>query len=281
MRNMMKRRKKRSKKKSKLTETSYDYDFNSVRRIINSFEMSAEMMCQLYEGQLSKYTNVMKGWQFRWFILDPKTGILSYYINENERKQPPRGWIHLEAAVISPSDEDSNTFTVNSSSGDIFKLRAQDARARQEWVNRLRAVSEMYTSAAAQSNPPLPPREHLVISKAGVLGGVQSSTSLALWDAFAAVREHLFRAEQNNYLMAKAIEDLPSSGELKHVDPTLLILKASSQSMLTSLNQCLYILHQESAGNGIASSNPSIKTKGSIKHDHHSQSSHNKKKFQL
>lgn len=44
--------------------------------------------------------------------------------------------------------------------------------------------------------------------------GVQSSASLALWDAFAAVREHLFRAEQNNYLMQRAIDDLPSTGNL-------------------------------------------------------------------
>lgn len=61
-----------------------------------------------------------------------------------------RGSIHLAAAVISPSDEDSNTFTVNSTSGELFKLRAGDARARQDWVNRLRAVAEMHTIAIAQ-----------------------------------------------------------------------------------------------------------------------------------
>lgn len=31
------------------------------------------------EGALSKWTNVMKGWQFRWFVLDEKVGVLSYY----------------------------------------------------------------------------------------------------------------------------------------------------------------------------------------------------------
>jgi len=31
------------------------------------------------EGPLSKWTNVMKGWQFRWFVLDENTGLLSYY----------------------------------------------------------------------------------------------------------------------------------------------------------------------------------------------------------
>jgi len=215
-----------------------DNSFHSLLRV----EMTAEMMCQLYEGQLYKYTNVMKGWQFRWFILDPKTGILNYYLNEHERKQQPRGWVHLEAAVISPSDEDSNTFTVNSSSGEIFKLRAQNARARQEWVNRLRAVSQLHATATAQSNPPLPPRE---LSSQGGPSSLSSSSSLALWDAFTAVREHLFRAEQNSFLLSRAIDDLPTCGEVRHVDPELLLLKASSQAMIMSLSQCLLILQQQ------------------------------------
>ena len=58
--------------------------------------------------------------------------------------------MHLAAAVISPSDEDSNTFTVNSATGDMFKLRAADARARHEWVSRIRSVAEMHTMAIAQ-----------------------------------------------------------------------------------------------------------------------------------
>lgn len=47
--------------------------------------------------------------------------------------------------MISPSDEDSNTFSVNSSNGECYKLRAVDARARQDWVNRLRATSEYHS----------------------------------------------------------------------------------------------------------------------------------------
>lgn len=31
------------------------------------------------EGSLSKWTNVMKGWQYRWFVLDDNAGLLSYY----------------------------------------------------------------------------------------------------------------------------------------------------------------------------------------------------------
>lgn len=76
--------------------------------------------------------------------------VLYFSQNESERKQRPRGSVHLAAAVISPSDEDSNTFTVNSATGDMFKLRAADARARHEWVSRIRSVAEMHTMAIAQ-----------------------------------------------------------------------------------------------------------------------------------
>lgn len=31
------------------------------------------------EGTLSKWTNVMKGWQNRWFVLESETSLLSYY----------------------------------------------------------------------------------------------------------------------------------------------------------------------------------------------------------
>ena len=32
------------------------------------------------EGQLSKWTNLMKGWQYRWFLLNAESGVLEYYV---------------------------------------------------------------------------------------------------------------------------------------------------------------------------------------------------------
>ena len=34
---------------------------------------------RVMEGPLSKWTNVMHGWQYRWFVLDQASGLLSYY----------------------------------------------------------------------------------------------------------------------------------------------------------------------------------------------------------
>ena len=31
------------------------------------------------EGSLSKWTNMVQGWQYRWFVLDENAGLLSYY----------------------------------------------------------------------------------------------------------------------------------------------------------------------------------------------------------
>ncbi|XP_061715438.1 oxysterol-binding protein-related protein 11 isoform X2 [Cydia pomonella] len=118
-------------------------------------------------GQLYKYTNVVKGWQQRWFAVDPETGVLSYYLFDGpgdtvQPGQPARGEAHLAAAVVCPSDEDSRTFTLNCASGDMLKLRATDARARQEWVDGLRAIAEIHTKAMG-ANPPLQPREQLAV----------------------------------------------------------------------------------------------------------------------
>lgn len=100
-----------------------------------------------FSGQLYKYTNVMRGWQYRYFMVDSNAGLLHYYLCEGEKPDGsvPRGSVHLAGAVVCPSDEDSKTFTVSCASGDMLKLRAADARARQEWVNGLRAVAESHT----------------------------------------------------------------------------------------------------------------------------------------
>lgn len=115
-----------------------------------NYNMKPKQLC----GQLYKYTNVMKGWQYRYFLLDAQAGTLHYYLCEGDKPEnnTPRGSVHLAAAVICPSDEDSKTFTVNCANGDMLKLRASDARARQEWVNGLRAIAESHTKVSLRFN---------------------------------------------------------------------------------------------------------------------------------
>ena len=62
---------------------------------------------------------------------------------------PPHTHTHPtlpQGAVIAPSEEDSQTFSVNGANGEIYKLRAVDAKERQYWVSRLRREVEHCTN---------------------------------------------------------------------------------------------------------------------------------------
>ena len=58
------------------------------------------------EGTLSKWTNVMKGWQYRYFVLDDNAGLFSYYSSrEKMMRGARRGCVRLKGALIGIDDE--------------------------------------------------------------------------------------------------------------------------------------------------------------------------------
>ncbi|XP_072173364.1 oxysterol-binding protein-related protein 9-like [Diadema setosum] len=89
------------------------------------------------EGPLSKWTNVMKGWQYRWFVLDQQTGLLSYYTSKDKMMRGSRrGCVRLRGAIIGIDDEDDSTFTVTMDQK-TFHFQAQSAEEREQWVTAL------------------------------------------------------------------------------------------------------------------------------------------------
>ncbi|XP_037035704.1 oxysterol-binding protein-related protein 9 isoform X3 [Bradysia coprophila] len=91
----------------------------------------------MLEGTLSKWTNVMKGWQYRWFVLDENAGLLSYYTSkEKMMKGVRRGCVRLKGAVIGIDDQDVNTFTITVDHK-TFHFQARDSDEREKWVRRL------------------------------------------------------------------------------------------------------------------------------------------------
>ncbi|KAL5480065.1 hypothetical protein EMCRGX_G023684 [Ephydatia muelleri] len=111
------------------------------------------------EGTLLKWTNVVKGWQSRWIRLDQQQAVLHYYASEDRKKQAPRGSLHLWGAVVAPSDEDAQTFTISGANGEEYKLRAGDSKERQLWVVRLRREIEDATNIirASKESPRIAP----------------------------------------------------------------------------------------------------------------------------
>ncbi|KAL4224720.1 Oxysterol-binding protein-related protein 10 [Mactra antiquata] len=237
------------------------------------------------EGQLTKFTNVMKGWQPRWFLLDPESGMLEYFEKEEHKKQRPRGSIHLAASVISPSDEDSQTFTVSAANGEVYKLRATDARERQQWVDRLRSTSELHTSYMAQNMPPGSSLQREVRSSSTSLSSSQSNVSMSqkprktthdsnenipssssrpqsvikapmahphTIDPFKEVKEYMMEAEDYNTSVLERINSLPQTGEtINSLDADMLLIKATSTATLQCLGQCLTMLQQRQEAYGV------------------------------
>ncbi|XP_060117405.1 oxysterol-binding protein-related protein 11 [Heteronotia binoei] len=214
-------------------------------------------------GYLMKYTNLVTGWQYRYFVLNNEAGLLEYFVNEQSRNQKPRGTLQLAGAVISPSDEDSHTFTVNAASGEQYKLRAADAKERQHWVSRLQICTQHHTEAIGKNNPPLKSRSFSLASQGSGSPGVQrrpSQNAVSFFnvghhklpggkkipilqpDHLAEVREMMSQAEGQQRDLIRNIEDLPASGHLSSLDQDLLMLKATSMATMNCLNDCFHIL---------------------------------------
>ncbi|XP_055611984.1 oxysterol-binding protein-related protein 9 isoform X1 [Uranotaenia lowii] len=91
----------------------------------------------MLEGTLSKWTNVVKGWQYRWLVLDEYAGLLSYYTSkEKMMKGVRRGCVRLKGAVVGIDDQDVNTFTITVDHK-TFHFQARDGDERERWVRRL------------------------------------------------------------------------------------------------------------------------------------------------
>lgn len=238
---------------------------SSGRASAKSWQYSDHM--ENIDGYLMKYTNLVTGWQYRFFVLNNEAGLLEYFVNEQSRPQKPRGMLPLAGAVISPSDEDSHTFTVNAISGEQYKLRATDAKERQHWVSRLQICTQHHTEAMGKSNPPPKSRSYSMASQgsgsspmslrrpsqnpASLFGWSQVNKGSSLYsskrsllpDHLMDAREMMTQAQGQHRDLIQSIEGLPAAPGLSPLDQDLLMLKATSMATMNCLNECLHILH--------------------------------------
>uniref|UniRef100_A0A158R5I6 Oxysterol-binding protein n=1 Tax=Syphacia muris TaxID=451379 RepID=A0A158R5I6_9BILA len=90
------------------------------------------------EGPLSKWTNVVHGWQNRWFVLNDES-ICYYTSKEKMLKRQQRGCIRLRGAVIGIDGENTSLFTLTVD-GKVFHLQGRDENDRNKWVRALEAT---------------------------------------------------------------------------------------------------------------------------------------------
>ncbi|XP_051939406.1 oxysterol-binding protein 1-like isoform X2 [Hippocampus zosterae] len=86
-----------------------------------------------YKGWLFKWTNYIKGYQRRWFVLS--NGLLSYYRTQAEMGHTCRGTINLATANIVV--EDSCNFVISNGGAQTYHLKASCEVERQRWITAL------------------------------------------------------------------------------------------------------------------------------------------------
>ncbi|XP_006030272.1 oxysterol-binding protein-related protein 10 [Alligator sinensis] len=203
-----------------------------------------------------------------YFVLDFETGMLQYFVNEQSKNQKPRGAVSLAGAIISPSDEAPHMLVVYSANGEMYKLRAADAKEKQYWVTQLRSCAKYHTEGNSKSNSSrnrsfslLPhgttnsaspsSQKHLSQSGPTVVTITHHKSPAAARRAknqqsgqIHEVREIMSQVEGQQKNLVQAIESLPSSGPLSAFDQDLLLLKATSAATLSCLGECLNLLQQ-------------------------------------
>ncbi|XP_051573951.1 oxysterol-binding protein-related protein 10-like isoform X2 [Myxocyprinus asiaticus] len=234
------------------------------------------------EGVLNKYTNLLQGWQSRYFVLDPELVQLQYFISEHSKNQKPRGSLPLIGSSVAPSDEFPFMFTVFAANGDLFKLRACDAREQQMWMTQLQLCARRHSDSSAkactsssscntsstsstagrtrsfsqhphpilqsshssvQRQPPQHGTPASVITITHHKSPTASQRSCSQHPAeLHQVKEVMSQAEGQQKNLVNSIESLPSRGPLSSLDQDLLLLKATSAATLSCLGECLSIL---------------------------------------
>lgn len=89
------------------------------------------------EGPLSKWTNMVHGWQYRWFKLENEA--LVYYTSRDKMlKGQQRGCMTLKGAIVGIDGENNSLFTLTGD-GKVFHLQGRDEKERNQWLRALEA----------------------------------------------------------------------------------------------------------------------------------------------
>ncbi|XP_063778356.1 oxysterol-binding protein-related protein 10 isoform X3 [Pseudophryne corroboree] len=167
---------------------------------------------QVIKGVLSKYTNLLQGWQNRYFILDFDSGILQYFVTEASKNQKPRGFLSLAGSVISLSDEAPNMIVVYSANGEVYKLRAGDSKELQFWLSQLQACAKYHTETKVMAEVEGQQKNlvHAIESLSGsgplsaldqdllLLKATSAATLSCLGECLHLLQQSVYQAGQNN-----------------------------------------------------------------------------------
>ncbi|KAJ0000571.1 hypothetical protein NQD34_012413 [Periophthalmus magnuspinnatus] len=165
------------------------------------------------EGPLRKYTNLLHGWQSRFFVLDPDSGQLWYYLSAATRgQQAPRGALCVEGAIVWSSPDHPFMFTVQSSAGEVYKLRARDAQEQELWMTQLQLCSRHNQELSPGEKRPQTLEPH---PRQGPLSGDEDlfffktpSSLSCLGQCLSLFHQNLHRTPSHNHVQSPSLEPI-------------------------------------------------------------------------
>ncbi|XP_060555680.1 LOW QUALITY PROTEIN: oxysterol-binding protein-related protein 9-like [Ruditapes philippinarum] len=173
------------------------------------------------EGPLSKWTNVVKGWQYRWFVLDDNAGLLSYYTSKDKMKRGSRrGCVRLKGAVIGIDDEDDSTFTITVDHK-TFHFQARDAEEREQWIEALENTIVRHTRHSSFRG-----------QQAGVPSAADFDRKLAETDAYLQLLINQVES------LEKRIEACEDVGEKEKYN----VIKVTANAMIEAIKHSIVML---------------------------------------
>lgn len=174
------------------------------------------------EGPLTKWTNVVQGWQYRWFVLDEFTGLLSYYTSKDKMMRGARrGCLRLKGGKIGINDEDDSTFTITCDHR-TFHFQARDAEERTQWVKCLEETITSHTN-----------------------GGLIGSSGVYSIPTEEELNRRMQEAEAYFRILTQQVKQLES--QINHSNNSKsersMMLKDSLTQMIETMGQTIELLH--------------------------------------
>lgn len=98
----------------------------------------------LLGGPISKWTNIIKGWQNRYLVLDQTAQTLYYYTSIDCYMQGEgRGAVKLRGSVIGIDDDDDCMFTITTDDK-AFHFQAKDPEERERWIQAIQKAVDSH-----------------------------------------------------------------------------------------------------------------------------------------
>ena len=102
------------------------------------------------QGWLYKWTNRIKGYQKRWFVIS-NNDFLVYFLSEGDTNA--RGWIRLQGSSVYTLGNNGVSFAISSAEGVTIKMRAAGVTECQRWMETLSNHGSKHESSDIRVKP--------------------------------------------------------------------------------------------------------------------------------